>query len=173
MNNIISNSEHKSSKWVLIVLSALAFWLSASLVIDLLLMPSMYATGMMDQDGFATAGYTIFGIFNRVELICAALILTGLLALQTEYSVVGKSLQNLIVLAAILLDIVLGYTYFLTPHMSALGIRLNLFETTSTIPNAMNQMHASYWLLEVVKIVIVAVLLKLVYRQESETGKMG
>jgi hypothetical protein len=171
--NITSGDRDKSSKWISIILSALAFWLSASLLIDLLLMPSMYVTGMMDLDGFATAGYTIFGVFNRIELVCAALILTGLLVLQTEYSVIGKSLKNAIVLAAILLDIVLGYTYFLTPHMSALGIDLNLFDPTSTISNSMDRMHASYWLLEVVKIVIVAVLLKLVYRQESNARKMG
>ncbi|PSB05132.1 hypothetical protein [Merismopedia glauca] len=171
--NFRSDFRNTPSKWVVIILSALSFWLSASLVIDLLIMPTLYATGMMSQDGFATAGYTIFGIFNRVELVCAALILTGLLALQNQYAVVGKSWQNLIVLAAILLDIVLGYTYFLTPHMSALGMKLNLFDTANSIPNSMNQMHTGYWLLEIAKIVIVAILLKLVYRQQSAEAKMG
>jgi hypothetical protein len=51
--------------------------------------------------------------------------------------------------------------------MSALGMKLNLFATANIIPSSMNGMHAGYWLLEVAKIVIVAALLKLVYRQQS------
>lgn len=160
-----SGLSSKPSRWAVIILSALSFWLSASLVLDLLIMPGMYATGMMEQPGFASAGYTIFGIFNRIELVCAALILTCLLALQSQYSVVGKSMQNLIVLAAILLDIVLGYTYFLTPHMSALGVRLNLLDPVNTFPSSMGMMHAGYWLLEIAKLAIVGILIKLVYRQ--------
>jgi hypothetical protein len=61
---------------------ALGFWLSGSLLLDFVIMPGLSAVGMMSQANAATVGYSLFWIFNRIELLCAALVLTSLLALR-------------------------------------------------------------------------------------------
>jgi hypothetical protein len=53
----------------------LGFWFSSSIILDWVIIPSLYVSGMMTQSGFASAGYLIFWNFNRIELVCAALIL--------------------------------------------------------------------------------------------------
>ena len=52
--------------WDALVLSVAAFWLSSSVFVDFLLMPMMYETGMMNEANFATAGYSLFWLFNAV-----------------------------------------------------------------------------------------------------------
>ncbi len=146
----------------------LAFWLSSSLLLDTVMMPVLYTSGMMTEPGFATAGYSMFWVFNRLELLCAALIFTSALGLR-YIQVDRKSLGlNAVVLAALLLDIVLIYTYGLTPQMSALGLQLNLFSATAAAPALMNSFHAGYWLLEALKLVAAGWLLKLCYRSSME-----
>lgn len=56
----------------------LYFWLSGSLVLNWVIIPSLYISGMMTQSEFAI-GYLIFWNFNRIELLSAALVLTGVL----------------------------------------------------------------------------------------------
>ena len=65
--------------WQTLAAVSLGFWLSSCLVLDLVIMPTMYGAGMMAEPGFVSAGYSIFSTFNRIELLCAALVLTGLL----------------------------------------------------------------------------------------------
>ena len=36
--------------------------------------------------------------------------------------------------------------------MSALGMQLNLFDAATEVPVAMDRMHESYWVLEVIKV---------------------
>lgn len=147
----ITSTDFSRPKWRMIVLSTLAFWLSGSLILDMVIMPSLYSAGMMAQPGFPSAGYSIFWVFNHLEVLCAALVLTGVLVLKNTPGALG---HRWIVPAAVgLLAIVLLYTYQLTPEMSALGLRLSWFETTSDIPAAMSWMHSGYWVLEVVKLV--------------------
>jgi len=57
----------------------LGFWLSGSLILDWVILVCVF--GMMTQAGFATAGYLIFWNFNRIELLSAALVLTGVLVM--------------------------------------------------------------------------------------------
>jgi hypothetical protein len=147
--------------WKTIAISALAFWLSGSLLIDLVFMPTMYVTGMTAEPGFAAAGYSIFAVFNRIELLCAALALTTVLILRNTRSALS---HWSVPLAIGLLGIVIVYTYALAPEMSALGMQLNWFEPTAEVPARMNQMHLEYWTLEIMKFVGTGLLLNQFYR---------
>jgi len=162
----ISGIGSKRPGWQTTIMFALGFWLSASLMVDLAIMPSLYLAGMMSQEGFAAAGYIIFWIFNRLELLCAALTVTGLLVLQRSQPNFFKADYRPVALSTILLSIALIYTYILTPEMSALGLQLNLFEPATT-PAAMSQMHWAYWLLEISKLAISGTLLGWCYRRQG------
>ncbi|BAT52253.1 hypothetical protein NOS3756_11860 [Nostoc sp. NIES-3756] len=148
--NAISKVAAKHPSWQTAILFALGFWLSASLVLDWVIMPSLYLSGMMSQAGFTTAGYVIFWGFNRLELLSAAVVLTGALVLRKTHADWNL---NITFAAVILFAIALLNTYFLTPQMCAVGVNLNLFEAGSTIPAQMNLLHGSYFLLEVIKLV--------------------
>lgn len=160
----------KPSAWMPILVGVLLFWLSATLLLDLVVMPSLFVSGMMSEPGFATAGYTLFSVFNRVELLCAGLIFTGVLvATLAVYSspaqAIFKHWNFSLTLATSLLAIALLYTYGLTPEMSSIGLNLNALTPTTEVPTAMNLLHGSYWLMEVVKLGAVALLLRAIARQ--------
>ncbi|HEY9763524.1 MAG TPA: DUF4149 domain-containing protein [Trichocoleus sp.] len=162
-----SNLNVKPPSWHSIVLFSAAFWLSSSLLIDFLIMPGMFFSGMMSQSNFGTAGYSLFWLFNRLEILCGALILTGILVLRQQRAesgvfVSGTRSRWSLELGAFLLGIALLYTYLLTPTMSALGMPLDLFQPEG-IPDGMNQMHAFYWALETLKLAGTACLLNLCY----------
>jgi hypothetical protein len=160
----ISNLQFKQSFWQPAVLLTLGFWLGASLLLDWVIMPSLYITGMMTQASFSTVGYVIFWNFNRVELLSAAVVLTGVLALSKTQV---NWRRNGIILSVVLLVIALLDTYFLTPQMSAIGVNLNLFNAETTIPATMNVLHGSYWVLEVVKLIAGGALLNWCWRQQA------
>ncbi|MEC4983070.1 MAG: DUF4149 domain-containing protein [Oscillatoria sp. PMC 1068.18] len=163
MNAIPTQGLNKIN-WQTVVMFALGFWLSGSLVLDLAVVPSLSAAGMMNQAGFAAAGYTIFGIFNHLELLCAGLVLTGLLVLQGSQLLSSRRETVSIVLSVVLLAIAIIYTYILTPQMSGLALQLNLFAPSTTMSGAMIPMHEAYWGLEVVKLLAGATLLRWCYR---------
>ena len=152
MNTIsTSNIEFKRPIWQNVVILTLGFWLSASIILDWVIMPSLYVSGMMTQSSFASAGYTIFWNFNRVELLCAGLVLTGVLAFcqsQLNWS------KRAIFLANILVAIALVDTYILTPEMSAIGMQLNWFEAISETAASMDLLHGAYWVLEIAKLAV-------------------
>lgn len=160
--NAISNLQLKKSTWQTAIILALGFWLSASLVLDWVIMPSLYVSGMMNQASFSTAGYTIFWNFNRLELLSVAVVLTSVLAM-------GKAKSNWrlssIFLSCLLLTIVLLDTYFLTPQMCAVGSNFSLFAATSVVPETMNLLHGGYFILEVLKVVSAGILLNQSWRQ--------
>lgn len=158
----ITSSEFSPSKWHTIGLATLAVWLSGSLLLDLLLMPTLYSAGMMSQPGFASAGYSLFWVFNHLELLCAALVLTSVLVVRQAAGLPRWFLPA----AAVLLVIALVYTYGLAPQMSALGLQLNWFEP-SEVPTAMNQLHGGYWLLELLKLGLSGALLSSSYRLQT------
>jgi len=162
--NTISKIEFKQPNWQTAILLTLGFWLSASLILDWVIMPSLYVSGMMTQAGFTTAGYVIFWNFNRMELLSAAVVLTGVLALSKTQS---QWRLNGIVLSVLLLAVALLDTYFLTPQMCATGINLNLFAAETTIPATMSLLHGGYWALETLKLLVGAVLLNWCWRQEA------
>ncbi len=163
--NTISSFGIKRPIWQNVVLLTLGFWLSASLILDWVIMPSLYLSGMMTQAGFATAGYVIFWNFNRLELLCAGLVLAGVLALSKSQS---HWRISSVVLSVLLLAISLVSTYFLTPQMSAIGMQLNLFQTAAEIPANMNMLHGGYWLLEAVKLVAGGTLLAWCWQNNSQ-----
>ena len=160
----ISSLEFNKPRWQTAVCISLGFWLSACLLLDLVIMPSMYVSGMMVEPGFATAGSTLFSVFNRVELICAGLGATSLLVLSNLSKDSGNKGRIAIIFSFLLLAIALIDTYALTPQMTALGAHLNLFESAE-VPTAMNQMHAGYWVLELIKFALGGTLLTWFYRQ--------
>lgn len=164
---VASSTQLKHSMWQTIVTLTLGFWLGGSLILDWVIMPSLYISGMMSQAGFATAGYLIFWNFNRIELLSTAVVLTGVLVLGKATFVTKNWNYSAISLALLLLAVSLIDTYFLTPHMGAAGIQLNLFESAREIPGSMNQLHIAYWTLEAVKLITGSALLNLCFRQQA------
>lgn len=168
----ISYQTTRQSVWKTILLVVLAFWLSSVLMLDGFVMPSMYASGMMTEPSFASAGYGLFWMFNRVELLCAALVLTGALVLHYARDRWNRPGYLTLLLASLLLMIVLIDTYALTPHMSALGLHLNLFAPSEIAASSqMNQLHLSYWLLDGMKLSASGILLWLYNRALTPVGK--
>lgn len=166
--NALSNRRWKFLSWTTIVMFALGFWLSSSILLDCIVIPGLSLSGMMNQGGFASAGYIIFGLFNRIELLCAALVLTGFLIFRRHHLLIHLQERWSIILASVLLGITLVYTYFLTPELSAFGLEINVFEATTTMPFMMIPLHWSYWILEGVKFVIGVTLLRWCYRDSCE-----
>ncbi|MEM1168153.1 MAG: hypothetical protein AAGJ08_03445 [Cyanobacteria bacterium P01_H01_bin.35] len=164
---ISPNLESNQQRWQTIVCLTLGFWLSACIILDLVIMPSMYVSGMMNTPDFTLAGSVMFSVFNRVELLCASFGLTGLLVLSATPNHFVKNGKTAIIFSIVLLVIALIDTYFLTPEMTALGINLSFFESVNEVPVAMNQMHGGYWLLEIIKLVVGANLFGWYYRQQN------
>ncbi|MGL5058384.1 MAG: hypothetical protein ACRC62_00280 [Microcoleus sp.] len=160
----VASTEHR---WQAIVMVALIFWLSGSLILDFVIMPSLYVSGMINSSGFAAAGNLMFWGFNRIELICAASAATGVMVLHNLTVGSSKRSRTAILLSLILLAIALIDTYALTPQMSALGIQLNLFEPATEVPGGMNLLHQSYFGLELVKLAICGTLLSWRYRDRN------
>jgi len=165
MTAITSRVESRP-RWQAIVMVALIFWLSGSLILDLVIMPSLYVSGMMTSPEFATAGNLMFWGFNRVELICAALVATGLMVLSNLSNGFGKQSRTAIILSLVLLAIALIDTYALTPQMSALGMQLNLFDAAE-VPTGMNLLHQAYLGLETVKLAVGVTLLSWCYQHQA------
>jgi hypothetical protein len=165
---MISKLGLKSSTWQNILLMSLLFWLSSSLLLDFVIMPSLYASGMMVDPQFPAAGYSLFWIFNRLELLCGAVILTSLLVRwqgnESQQPAASQTLfqrRNVpIAIALVLLAIAGIYTYFLAPEMSSLGLQLHPFDGITEFPAAMDQLHGEYGLLEIVKLLCAGTLLK-------------
>ncbi|MEL6604446.1 MAG: hypothetical protein AAFP20_14610 [Cyanobacteria bacterium J06614_10] len=157
--------------WTASVLLIVTFWLSSSVLLDFLFMPMMYESGMMNDPSFASSGYSLFWLFNRVELLCAATVLTGLLVLRQrrspfEVTVSGARSRWALLLGGLLFAIALTYTYLLTPHMSALGLNLSgsIYEP---MPRSMPLMHLAYWALEALKLAGAGFMMRLCYRDIS------
>lgn len=165
--NTLSSRNFKQLDWSTPVMVALGFWLSSSLVLDCLIVPSLFKTGMMSQVGFVNLGYTIFESFNHLELLCGSVVLAGCLALGYQKYLQHQQHKWPIALASILLLIAIAYTYILTPQMSGLGLSMNLFEPVKTMPESMMMMHGIYWLLEVVKLATATILLRWCYRNSE------
>ena len=162
-----SRVESIKPRWQAIVMVALIFWLSGSLIIDLVIMPSLYVSGMMTSPEFAAAGNLMFWGFNRVELVCSGLIATGLMVLNNLSSGFGKQSRTAIILSLVLLAIVLIDTYALTPEMSALGMQLNLFDSATEAPAGMNLLHQGYFAFEAVKFAVGGTLLSFCYKHQA------
>ena len=162
--NAVFGAGEKRPTWQTIVMFALGFWLSSSLLLDLVIMPGLSAAGMMSQPTSATAGYSIFWIFNRIELLCAAVVLASLLALRGTSNLYRQVRRWSIFLSLLLLAIAIIYTYIMTPQMSALAMQLNLLEPVTRMPEGMMPMLEGYWVLEAIKLAIGITLLGWCYQ---------
>lgn len=162
---VTSNSVSKPVNWSTVIMFVLGFWLSGSLVLDCLIVPGMLTSGMMEEPGFASAGYIIFGTFNHIELICAATVLAGCLVYRYGYRLTQDMDRKSIFIAGTLLAISLAYTYVFTPQMSSMGMSLDLFTTTDSSSSSMAVMHVVYWSLEVIKLVAATALLRVFFRK--------
>jgi hypothetical protein len=159
-------SAFKHLQWPRIAQLTLLAWLIGSFIMDGMMMPSLYVSGMLTQPGFACSGYLMFGLFNHVELICAAIVLTGLLVQRQGQASQRDSFAWLIGLG--LLGITLLLTYALAPAMSGFSLNLQLFDAPN-MPAAMTSLHLSYWLLEVTKFVAGIVLLRYYFSVPTST----
>src|ERR687885_2027727 len=166
--NAVFVTESKQPPWQIIAMFALGFWLSGSLIVDFVIMPGLATAGMMSQASFATAGYSIFWIFNRIELLCAALVLASLLALRGTSHLYSQVRRWSIFLGVLLLAIALIYTYIMTPQMSALALQLNLLEPRTGMPAGMMPMLEGYWVLEAIKLAAGTMLLGWCYRDSRK-----
>ena len=167
-SNRFSVANTPAKQWQNIAIGSLGFWLSGSLVLDLLVMPMLWMTGMMQSSGFASASYSIFWTFNRVELVCAAAALSSIWALSKSARGGVYARQEMLAGAVMLIAIALSYTFFLTPYMSGLGLDLDIFATVKSIPAEMDRMHSIYWVLEASKLGITAMLLSWCVRATAE-----
>ena len=154
---MLSQSNIFRTVWTPWVLVIAGFWLSSNLVLDFLVMPVMYVSGMAANTSFAAAGYSLFWAFNRVELLCAAALLTGVLALRhqpQEFEVCrsGGRCRWALALSIALLGLIVIDTYILTPEMSAMAFSLEGAAQAALTP-VMAGLHSLYWLLEVGKLV--------------------
>lgn len=161
--NTLPLKRFREVNWQALAMFALGFWLSASLLIDCVIIPGLLSAGMMEEAGFAGASYIIFGAFNHLELLCGALVLASILTIKYRQEFVIK-IDKSVIIAACLLAIALFYTYLVTPQMSALGMSLNEFNGTELFAGSMSRMHVVYWLLEGSKLVLGTVLLSKLYR---------
>jgi hypothetical protein len=139
----------QDSTWHRVLPIVLIFWLSASLVLDFLVMPVMYTSGMMAESHFVLAGQALFGAFNRMEMLLAATVCVGFWVKQQTPEIERESIFRNLPIAIILFSITLLYTYFVTPAMSGLGF---VEESTGIVPAGMTMMHTLYWMLESVKL---------------------
>lgn len=146
-------------------MATLGFWLSSSFLLDLVIVPTLFATGMMADTGFISAGYVLFSIFNRIELVCAALVLTGFLAFCFDHRLSPRQEMLSMVIASGLLNISLIYTYLITPQISGMGLEMEAIAATGSMPVGMMEWHGLYWGLEILKFVLGATLLRWCYRR--------
>lgn len=154
----------KPVNWSTMIMFVLGFWLSGSLVLDCLIVPGMITSGMMEEPGFASAGYMIFGAFNHIELLCAAIVLAGCLVYRYGYRLTEQVNRKSVFVAIALLTIALVYTYIFTPQMSGMGMSLDQFSTVTETSSSMTTMHLAYWSLEIVKLVAATALLRTFFR---------
>ena len=145
----------KQFDWNVVVLAVLGFWLSGSFLLDFVIIPVLSSTGMMAADtGFISAGYVLFSVFNRLELVCGGIILAAFFAFREAGRFGDHQGLNALVLASGLLNIALLYTYVITPQISGLGIAMESITVAPTMPTTMVWWHGAYWGLELVKFVL-------------------
>lgn len=162
--NTLSSRSNKQINWSTAIMLTLGFWLSASAVLDFLIIPGLLTSGMMNESGFASASYLIFESFNHVELLCGGIVLAGCLVFRYGDRFNAVVTNKSVVLSGILLAIAAIYTYFLTPQMSSMGLTLDQFNLEPVTISSMKTMHLVYWGLEITKLIVGTVLLRSFYR---------
>lgn len=150
--------------WPLLVMGSLGLWLSGSLCVDLLVVPSLSAAGMMSQPGFISAGHLLFSVFNHLEMLLAGIILSGCFYLGQRGFFAGPGQRFSGVFAVLLLAIAIIYTYGLTPAITNASFDMASFTSTGEMPPTMMPLHWAYWGLELVKLTLGTALLRWCYQ---------
>lgn len=148
-----------------IVMTILGFWLSASFLLDFVVMPVLSLTGMMADSGFINASYVLFGVFNRLEIICAAAILTVFFGFKFNHLFGDRQALNALVIASVLLNIALVCTYLVTPQLAGFALEMTSFNGVAVMPTSMVAWQALYWLLEVMKFCLGMTLIRWCYQR--------
>ncbi len=166
--NALSNNPSKilGLGWKTTIALTLSVWLGATLLLDLVVMPTLYLTGMMIEPGFASVGYTLFNIFNRVELVSAAVVLSGLMGWNYSAHLNLLRSKTTAIFAILIFLIPLICLYALTPFMSSLSLNLDLFKGQA-IPDLMFPLQGLYWALESLKLAGIITLLGVCHRIEA------
>lgn len=151
--------QSEQSSWTKYLFYVLLSWLAAGLLLDFVVMPSLYVAGMMTSSDFAGAGYVLFGLFNHCEVMAGAVVLTGVLVLLSEGVFDYYNRLATVIKGLTLLTIALFYTYCLTPAMSALALSLDGSELIE-VTRAMNVLQVEYWALEVIKFALLFLFLR-------------
>ncbi len=167
MTTLVSRT-YRPAKWQSVCMIALGLWLSASLVFDFLIIPSLFTSGMMETSDFASFSYIVFGNFNHLELLGAAIVLGSSLAINYRHNLSRIKIDSSVVISVVLMAIALAYTYFLIPQMSALGMNLDQFSNQALISNQMIGIHLIYWVLELSKLALGIFLLNKLYSNSCE-----
>lgn len=149
--------------WRNTIALALSLWLGGTLFLDLVVMPSMFASGMMLEPGFASTGYLLFHNFNCVEVLLAALTLTGLLAWNYSAHLHLLQSKTTLIFTVLLFLIPFACLYGLSPWISSMSLPLDLFNTTQ-FPEGMFPLQGLYWFLESLKLAAIVTLLGVCYR---------
>lgn len=165
--DLIAQDHNKSVNWSVIILGSLGFWLSSSLILDFVVIPSLSVSGMMNEAGFASAGFTIFTIFNHIELVCSALVLTGALVFYFRHHLNSKKEILLLTFSGILLLIALSYTYLFTPNLSGWGLSLHQFAGSAEMPKQMIIWQEGYFVLEVIKYLLGLTIFRWCYQAQD------
>jgi Domain of unknown function (DUF4149) len=142
----------------------LALWLGGSVLLDFVVMPTLYVAGMMDSASFASAGSALFLVFNHLEMLGGAIVVASVLAHRHEPEVEAHQSLGGFGLPLLLLAIAALYRYVLTPQMAGIGIQLDWFTAATPVTGSMMLMHMGYWVLEATKLTTVAVLLNRCFR---------
>jgi hypothetical protein len=104
----------------------------------------------------------LFGIFNHLELVCAAIVLCSFVVFHRYHTLIHLPEHRSLLFAGVLFVITLIYTYFLTPNLSAMGLLAPV--TASGMSGEMMSLQIGYWFLEVVKGLIAFTLLRWCWR---------
>lgn len=168
-----AESKQGISASVAAIATILLVWLGACTLVDGVMMPTMSASGMAKQSGFAAAGYQFFSTFNQLELLAGAIALTGVLVAWKQ-DVFREGAAKLSLMLASGLLVVAGIDTLLTPYIS--GVALNLDTLPATVSMAaplsadMMMLQGAYWGVEVVKIAIALSMLVLCWQTTAEQG---
>lgn len=125
-------------------------WIGARLLVDGLLMPLLFSSGMMQSTDFPSMAGIFFASLDRLELMAAATLLT--VTLLGSRPGINK---RFLLAANLLLAIALLQTYWLTPSLTGLGFAAL---QSGEMPSAMPLQQGLLWSLEAVKLIILAAL---------------
>jgi hypothetical protein len=168
MNTLPHRSFSRPFPWKVLLTVVLSGWLGGLLLLDTVIMPSLYQAGMMTSPDFAPAGSLLFTVFNRVELLCAAIAVVSVVAIAYLHRWSAHFQRIVLLLVMTLFAIAMTQTYGLTPQMVSLGAALNWPDTVTEIPTAMTQLHGSYFTLDILKFSLGAALLGFACRDRAE-----